>query len=322
MDTAGRTLKLLTLLQTRPRWGGDELAERLGTTTRTVRRDIVRLRELGYPVDADPGVAGGYRLGIGGRLPPLLLDDEEAVAVAVGLRVATGVAVLGVEDAVVAALAKLEGVLPSRLRERVSAVQAGTVQMQGPAVPRIDPDTLVIVADGCRRSESLRFDYRDHHGNQSRRAVEPYRVVHTGRRWYLVARDPAGDAWRTFRVDRISEAVLTGRHHTFADPPDPVALVADGAGVAPWDIEARIFVHAPPDEVRQVVAPIMGVVEPSGGGEAIVRVAANHLSPLVSFVCDLPFEHQVLDPPELAARVAALGARLLRSAGGPEVEWR
>jgi predicted DNA-binding transcriptional regulator YafY len=312
MEAAARLLRLLTLLQTRPRWVGGELAGRLGVTPRTLRRDVNRLRDLGYPIDADPGVAGGYHLGSGGRLPPLLLDDDEAVAIAVGLRVATATAVEGVEAAAIAALAKLDGVLPARLRERVDSVQTGTVQLRGPEGPRIDIDVLVTLARGCRRTEGLRFGYTDNQGAVSARWVEPLRVVHTGRRWYLVARDRDRDAWRTFRVDRVVDPVLTGQRYTFVDPPDPVALVSEGTTVTPYPVRARVRVFAPAGRVRAVVPATMAVVEPLTPDTALVRVAAFELPSLADFVLRLPFDLEVLDPPELRAHLAEVARRLLR----------
>jgi predicted DNA-binding transcriptional regulator YafY len=310
VEAAARLLRLLTLLQARPRWPGAELAARRGVTDRTLRRDVTRLRDLGYPVDAEPGVAGGYRLGVGGRLPPLLLDDDEAVAIAVGLRVATASAVAGVEDAAVAALAKLDGVLPARLRERVDAVQTGTVQLPGPQLPRVDTDVLVTLARGCRNGEGLRFSYTDNAGAGTERSVEPLRVVHTGRRWYLVARDRDRDAWRTFRVDRIVSPALTGQRYTFTDPPDPLALVSEGTTVAPYPMRARVLVFAPVDQVRAVCPPTMAVVEPLPDGRSVVRAAAWDMGSLVDFVLRLPFDLEVLEPPDVRARIGEIGRRL------------
>jgi len=184
--TSARLLRLLSLLQARRDWTGAELAARLAVTTRTIRNDVDRLRGLGYPVDARPGVAGGYRLGTTGALPPLLLDDDEAVAVAVGLRTAASGSVAGIEETSVRALAKLQQVLPSRLRRRVSAFQTYTLPVPARG-PRVDPDILTVIASACRDHERLRFDYTAHSGAVSRRAVEPYRLVNDRRRWYLVA---------------------------------------------------------------------------------------------------------------------------------------
>src|SRR5690348_18374346 len=202
LETSARLLRLLSLLQARRDWTSAELAARLGVTTRTIRNDVVRLRGLGYPVDARPGVAGGYRLGAGGSRPPLLLDDEETVAVAIGLRTAANGSVAGIEEASVRALAKLQQVLPSRLRHRVSAIASSALAVPSRG-PEVDPDVLTLIASACREPERLRFDYRTHSGTATRRSVEPYRLVNDRRRWYLVAWDADRDDWRTFR-DRKS----------------------------------------------------------------------------------------------------------------------
>jgi predicted DNA-binding transcriptional regulator YafY len=191
------------LLQARRDWTSPELAARLNVTTRTIRNDINRLRDLGYPVEGRPGVAGGYRLGSAAALPPLLLDDEEAVAVAVGLRTAASASIAGIEETSLRALAKLQQVLPSRLRHRVSAFQSHALPIPSTA-PQVDPDTLTVIASACRDHELLRFDYRSHSGATSRRSAEPYRLVSDRRRWYILAWDPTRADWRTFRVDRIT----------------------------------------------------------------------------------------------------------------------
>ena len=313
MDTAARLLRLLSLLQSRPQWDGSELAARLDVTPRTVRRDVVRLRALGYPIDADAGIGGGYRLGRGGRLPPLLLDDEEAVAVAIGLRVATTTTVSGVEEAAISALAKLHQVLPTRLREQVAAIGAQVTQVPQGDLPTVDGEVLVALAAGCRDVEGIRFRYRTHGGTESERSVEPLRIVHTGRRWYLVARDRDRQAWRTFRVDRIADPVLTGVRYQFDDPPDPVALVAEGTGVAPWDLVARVLVRADAATVSAVIPPHQGVVEPIDATTCEVRFASNDLGPLVAQVTRIYWPFEILDPPELRAAVHDHARRLLDS---------
>ncbi|MFD0378027.1 helix-turn-helix transcriptional regulator [Streptomyces sp. NPDC127112] len=209
-DTPARLLTLLSLLQTPREWPGSELAERLGVSARTIRRDIERLRDLGYPVEATLGAVGGYRLVAGAAMPPLLLDDEEAVAIAVGLRAGAGHAIEGVEEASVRALAKLEQVLPARLRRRVGALQSATVAVTRGDGPSVDPRTLTVMASAVAGPERLRFAYRARDGVDSRRLVEPYRLVSTGSRWYLVAFDLERGDWRTFRVDRVSEPFPTG----------------------------------------------------------------------------------------------------------------
>jgi predicted DNA-binding transcriptional regulator YafY len=317
MDTAARLLRLLSLLQTRPQWDGAELASRLEVTTRTVRRDVTRLRSLGYPVESDAGIGGGYHLGHGGRLPPLLLDDDEAVAIAVGLRVATTTTISGVEEAAIAALAKLHQVLPTRLREQVTAIAGSTTQLSQGDLPSVDGDVLVALAAGCRRTEGLKFTYRDHAGRGSERSVEPFHIVHTGRRWYLVARDRDRDAWRTFRIDRIVAPVLTGQRYRFDDPPDPVALVAEGTGVVPWEIEARVMVHADADTVARAIPPAQGVVEVVAATTCLLRFGANDLDPLIAHVARIPWEFVVLGPENLREAIRELGERLTRATASP-----
>ncbi|MGH3449081.1 MAG: helix-turn-helix transcriptional regulator, partial [Nocardioidaceae bacterium] len=245
LTTSARLLRLLGLLQSRPMWSSAELAERLEITDRSVRRDVERLRELGYPVHASPGVGGGYRLGAGRALPPLLLDDEEAVAVAVSLRTAAGGTVTGVGESSVRALAKLEQVLPARLRAQVSALQAATEPMAA-GTPPVDAASLVTLANACRDHERVRFDYVTHRGAQAERRAEPHRLVSTGRRWYLVARDVDRADWRSFRIDRMGTVVSTGLRFTPMDPPeDAVAFVSHGVSSAPYRYQARLRLHLP-----------------------------------------------------------------------------
>src|SRR5215217_7927618 len=235
MDTSERLLKLLSLLQARPDWTGPELAERLEVSGRTVRNDVERLRRLGYPVQASPGVGGGYRLGAGAALPPLLLDDEEAVAVAVGLRTAAGGGVAGIEETSLRALVKLEQVLPSRLRHRVNALHSAMAAVQGGG-PTLDAEVLTAIAAAIRDRQRLRFDYRLHGGSAGVRDVEPHRVVSWGRRWYLVAFDADRQDWRTFRVDRVVPRAPTGPRFTPRRVPggDVTAYVERTVGRATW----------------------------------------------------------------------------------------
>src|SRR6266513_3675991 len=207
--TSGRLLELLSLLQARRDWPGSELADRLGVSGRTIRRDVERLRELGYPVDSLPGPAGGYRLRAGTAIPPLLLDDDEAIAIAVGLRTAARASVTGIEETAVRALVKLEQVLPAHLRRRVAALGSATITVPPPG-PSVDPQHLSVIAAACRDSECLRFAYRSRDGTDTRREVEPHSLVNHGRRWYLVAWDRRRDDWRTFRIDRLTKPAPTG----------------------------------------------------------------------------------------------------------------
>jgi predicted DNA-binding transcriptional regulator YafY len=202
LETSARLLELLALFQGRRSWSGPELCERAGVTARTLRRDVDRLRRLGYPVDSTSGSGGGYRLGAGATLPPLLLEDDEAVAVAVGLRTAASGTVTGIEEASLRALSKLQQVLPQRLHKRVAALHSFILPLDHKG-PSVDAGVLSAIAGACREAETLRFVYRAQDGAQTRRHVEPHRLVHTGRRWYLAAWDRNRDDWRTFRIDRI-----------------------------------------------------------------------------------------------------------------------
>jgi predicted DNA-binding transcriptional regulator YafY len=290
------------------------LAERLGVTARTVRRDVARLRQLGYPIHAVAGLDGGYELGAGGRLPPLLLDDDEVVAIALGLRLAATATVSGVEESTVAALAKLDQVLPPRLGERVRALHQSTMQLVGGAQPRIDAETLTVLATGCRRTEGIRFEYVDHSGATTGRNVEPHRIVHSRGRWYLVARDRDRQDWRTFRVDRITAPRLTGQRYRLTDIPDAAALIAAGTTLAPYKIEARILCELSPERARRRFGQLV-VVEPRPDGRTLLRVAANDLGPLVSYATGLEFDFEVLGPPELRAAVADRAARIAHQHG-------
>ncbi|MFK4085150.1 helix-turn-helix transcriptional regulator [Kribbella sp. NPDC020789] len=313
MDTATRLLRLLSLLQSRPQWDGAELAGKLGITPRTVRRDVTRLRSLGYPIDAEAGIGGGYRLGPGGRLPPLLLEDEEAVAVAVGLRAASSSKVVGVEEAAVSALTKLQQVLPTRLRHQVAAISAQITQLPQGELPTIDGELLTTLAAACRDTEGLRFAYRTHDGTDTHRSVEPLRIVHTGRRWYLVARDRDRNAWRTFRVDRITNPEPTGIRHHFDNPPDPLTLVAEGTNIAPWHLVARVRVQVDAETARRSLPPTEVVVDPIDAHTCELRFAANDLGPLLFQTTRIPWPFTILDPPELRTATHALAHRLLNT---------
>ncbi|RPI24412.1 MAG: YafY family transcriptional regulator, partial [Actinobacteria bacterium] len=268
MDPTGRMLRLLSLLQARPNWTGPELAERLGVTDRTLRRDVARLRHLGYPVEALSGPAGGYQLAPGGAIPPLLFEDDEAVVVALGLGAAAAGGLPGFEDAALAALAKIDQVLPHRLRTKIADVQGSTVHLGRStlsAEPQ-DPETLVTIAQASRRNERLRFEYVDGAGRASERHVEPHQLVHASRRWYLVARDRDRDAWRTFRVDRIRRAASTGMRFVHTDPPDAAAQVAEGLAVAVYRWQARVLLRIKPEAAAGLVSPTTGILEPMRGG--------------------------------------------------------
>ena len=319
LETSARLLRLLSLLQARRDWTSTELATRLSVSTRTIRNDVDRLRRLGYPVDARPGVAGGYRLGTGGALPPLLLDDEEAVAVAIGLRIAASGSIAGIEETSVRALAKLQQVLPSRLRRRVSVFQAYALPMPSPG-PQVDPDVLTTIASACRDHERLRFDYRAHSGAASRRSVEPYRLVNDRRRWYLVAWDVDRNAWRTFRADRIEPRTPAGPRFTpRALPPDReiAAQVARGVGEATWRYRARVIVHAPVAHVRGRL-PIPMEVESLGEDQCVFEPGSDDPEMLALYLGMLGADFEIVDAPELVDALHKLTGRYQRAIGASQ----
>jgi predicted DNA-binding transcriptional regulator YafY len=312
LETSARLLKLLSLLQSPRDWSGTALAEQLGVGVRTVRRDVEKLRNLGYPVDAVPGVAG-YRLGAGAALPPLLLDDEEAVAVAIGLRAAATGSVAGIEESSVRALTKLEKVLPSRLRHRVRLLQSVAVTPTFGAA--VSPDVVMAVATACRDHQRLRFDYRSHDGTSTVRTTEPHRLVHTGRRWYLVAWDLDRDDWRTFRVDRITPRPPHGPRFAPRRPPadDLAAYVSEGVSTRAYASHAVIRLRVPLEEAAERVSPIAGTLEPEGPDSCILHTGAASLDVMVIHVMMLGFEFDVLDPAELTDAVRTARDRLARS---------
>jgi predicted DNA-binding transcriptional regulator YafY len=313
MDTSERLLKLLSLLQARPDWTGPELAERLEVSGRTVRKDVERLRRLGYPVHASPGVGGGYRLGAGAALPPLLLDDEEAVAVAVGLRTAAGGAVAGIEETSLRALVKLEQVLPSRLRHRVNALHSAMAAVQSGG-PTVDAEVLTAIAAAIRDRLRLRFDYRLHDGSAGVRDVEPHRMVSWGRRWYLVAFDADRRDWRTFRVDRLRPRTPTGPRFTPRRVPggDVTAYVEKTVGQATWRYRARVLLHAPASSLAGRLPPAVEL-EPADDRTCIATAGADDPTTLALYLGLLDVDFDILDAPELAEALAKLAARYTRA---------
>jgi predicted DNA-binding transcriptional regulator YafY len=309
--SAARLLALLSLLQTPREWPGSELARRLEVSPRTVRRDVQQLRDLGYPVEATMGADGGYRLVAGAAIPPLLLDDDEAVAIAVGLRAAAGQAVEGIEEAAVRALTKLERVLPSRLRYRVGALGAATVSLVTGDQSAVDPSQLTGIAAAVTNRERLRFTYRNQDSDESKRHVEPYRLVSAGRRWYLVAFDLDRDDWRVFRVDRIADSLPTGARYQPRELPegDPAAFVTSKLYSSRPTYEAVVVVDLPAARVP----PHLGTVEPVDEHRSRVRAAADTLEWLafrfVTAGCEFTVEH----PPELVYYLRKLCGRVDRA---------
>ncbi|MEV6192690.1 WYL domain-containing protein [Streptomyces sp. NPDC051920] len=322
-DTPARLLQLLSLLQTPREWPGGELSERLGVSRRTVRRDVDRLRELGYPVQATKGADGGYRLVAGTAMPPLVLDDEEAVAIAVGLRAGAGHAVAGVDEASVRALAKLEQVLPSRLRRRVSLLQAATTPLTSGDGASIAPETLTVIASAIAGPERLRFAYRSGDGTPSRRLTEPYRLVSTGRRWYLVAYDIDRDDWRTFRVDRVSEPFATGARFTPRELP-----TGDAAEFLRRSMYGRqetytfdVTFAAPAESVAERVPTWVGVPEPVDERTCRLRASSSDsVEWLAVRIAMVDCDFTVREPRELVEYVRELGARLSRAGGVPQTD--
>jgi predicted DNA-binding transcriptional regulator YafY len=315
--TSERLLRLLSLLQARRDWPGPDLAARLEVDVRTIRRDVERLRSLGYPVHATPGATGGYRLGAGAALPPLLLDDDEAVAVAVGLRTAASGTVSGMEETSVRALAKLEQVLPARLRPRVGALQAATVSLPGGG-PTVDAEVLTTIAAACRDHERLRFGYGDRTGTASERSVEPLRLVHTGRRWYLVAFDLGKQDWRTFRVDRIAAVPEAGFRFTPREPPaeDLAAYVSRSLSTAPYPYHLVLRVAAPADVLSARVPPASGTIEPIDDHSCRVRTGANDLDPVPFYLAQWGYDFVVEEaPPGLVERLKLISDRFARAVG-------
>jgi predicted DNA-binding transcriptional regulator YafY len=315
LETSARLLRVLSLLQARRDWTGPQLAERLGVTTRTVRNDVERLRSLGYPVDAAPGVAGGYRLGVGAALPPLLFDDEEAIAVAIGLRTAAAGSVAGIADASVRALAKLERLLPTRLRRRIGTLAAATIALPADG-PTVDADVLVVIAGACRDHERLRFDYRTHGGAAGVRLTEPHRLVNAGRRWYLLAWDVDRADWRTFRVDRLRPLPPTGRRFAPREMTEAQVRerIAAGLATATWRYRARVTVDAPAARAAARL-PAGIVVEPVDEATCVVDLGSDDPRMLALYLgmIDADFHVDTDAAPELAAALRHLAARYTRA---------
>lgn len=315
LETSARLLRLLSLFQAQRYWSGADLAERLEVTGRTLRRDVDRLRSLGYPVNSTSGAAGGYQLGSGATLPPLQLDDDEAVAVALGLRTAASGSVAGIEESSVRALAKLEQVLPERLRRRVAALHAFILPLAG-AGPSVDAAALSAIAGACRDSVKLRFGYKDRDGAASRREVEPHRLVHTGRRWYLVAWDLDRADWRTFRVDRFEPRLTTGTRFTPREPPDGdfAAYASRSVAYAPYPYRARVKLHASVRMVAERIPASVGMLEAVDDQTCLLHTGGFSLDSLSVWMALIGFDFEVQDPPELAERIRLLADRFRRAA--------
>ncbi|MDQ2837701.1 MAG: YafY family transcriptional regulator [Actinomycetota bacterium] len=314
-DPTGRALQLLSLLQTHRFWNGAELAARLEVTERTVRRDVDRLRDLGYLVDSTSGKYGGYRLATGAHVPPLVLDDDEAVAVTVGLRYAAEAAIGGMEEASLRALTKIESLLPHRLRRRVSALHSSVTSLRRAADDDVvDPEALSVFAAACRDQEHVRINYRRGDGESSRRLVEPHQLVTAGRRWYLVAWDQHRRDWRTFRLDRLRDPWPAGSHFTPRVIPggDAAAYVASSIGSTPRHHEAKLAIQAPFVELESVLRWIDHTPIEVEGDCCLVQIRSEDLGRLVMAVARIALTAPVtvVEPAELADAVRQLATHL------------
>src|SRR3954453_11045624 len=315
-ETASRLLELLSLLQARRDWPGTELAERLGVSGRTIRRDVEGLRALGYPVDSLTGPAGGYRLQAGTAMPPLLLDEDEAIAIAVGLRTAARASVTGIEETAIRALVKLEQVLPAHLRRRIAALGSATVS-PAPGGPTVDPQHLPTIGPASRDTECLRFAYASRDGTATRREVEPHALVTRGRRWYLVAWDRGREDWRTFRFDRLTRAAATGARFTPRTQPAKraAAYVEQSLAGAFSRFEARVTLHARAGDAERRLRFVGGALTPIDDHTCEYRVSDDDIEWLPLRLAMLGLEAEIHEPPELIAQVRELAGRLNRAAG-------
>lgn len=310
-ETTSRVLQLLGLLQARRVWTGQELADRLGVTGRSVRRDIERLRDLGYPVHASKGRDGGYQLGAGAALPPLLLDPEEAVAMAVCLRLAAGGSVAGVGESALRALSKLDQVMPARLRSQVAAVHGATVTLTGSGtVEAVSPDDLMTLARACRDHEHIRLGYTDIRGNSTQRRLEPYQLVTTGRRWYLLAYDRDRDDWRTLRLDRMADVNAAGTTFVARPAPDPAEYVRRAITTSPYRYVARVRFWSSESQLAQVFSTASAQIEPDGPDHCIVTAGGDDPERIVLYLAMPGYRFVVLEPPEVVAAAGVVADRL------------
>ena len=315
-DPTRRALQLLSLLQTRRLWGAAELAKRFEVTERTVRRDVDRLRDLGYSVEATKGTAGGYRLAAGAHLPPLVFDDDEAVAVVVGLRAAAGTAIAGIEDSSLQALAKVEQALPDRLQRRVSALEGSIISLQRTHGDGgvVDPDTLTVLALACRSNEEVRFEYRSRDRADSRRLVEPHQLLSADRLWYLIAWDLRRTDWRTFRLDRLSDVRLAGRHFAPRAIPggNAAAYLTSSVASMPRELNAIVAVRAPYGQIAEALSSIEHTALDTETDSCTIQLRSNHLDAVVIAVVRLALHApiRILEPNAVADAVHALIGRL------------
>ena len=320
--TTERLLALLDMLGRRTMWTGAELGDELGITERTVRRDVERLRSLGYRIESAQGAGGGYRLGIGRRLPPLLLNDGEAVQLAVALRTAVsasseapGGAAERSDDAL-SALAKLEQHMPSRLREQVAGIVRGSVALDS-ARRAPDADVLLGFSRAIRDTLLVGFAYVNGQGVASARRAEPYRLVASAGRWYVQCFDLDRAGWRSFRVDRITELKASSRRFTpRPEVPTPQEAIGAARPALTWPVAVRLRIAAAPEEVQRLAGGTYTEVEtdPDRPDHALFRTSGNDVETIAFHLASFPWEFEVLSPPELRPALAAVAKRLAASA--------
>lgn len=314
LNPSSRLLRLLTLLQMRRFWSGHELAESLEITERTVRRDIDKLKSLGYPIEGTPGVAGGYQMGAGASLPPLQLDDNEALAVSLGLSVITNSSVSGVDEAALRALVKLERVLPSTLKKRATALRHA-IQPLTYTGPRVASAMLSTIASAVIDHLELQFAYEDKSGRRSERLVDPLGLVPTATRWYLVAWDQGRADFRTFRVDRIQAPLEVGRRFTPRSLPcdgDLRSYVSKSVTVQAHDLTASIILHAPYSQLQSRVSPYVGVLEAVDEQHCRLRTGDQVADTLLVWVLHLDVDFTIESPPSLKDDLRAIHERIGR----------
>ncbi|GAB2489480.1 helix-turn-helix transcriptional regulator [Arenimonas alkanexedens] len=309
LSTSARLLRLASLLQSRRHWPGAALAEALGVEARTLRRDVERLRELGYPVEASSGVGGGYALGRGAALPPLMLDDDEAVALAIALRAASA-SVGGIEATSIQLMGKLDQLMPQRLRRRATALHAVTLSLRtGP--PLVDAGLLSELATACRDGRTLRFAYRKHAGDTAARHLQPQRMANYGRRWYLIAWALEREDWRSFRIDRIEGSIQKGASFPPRPvPPDVAARLERGIAYAPFACRITLRLEGSVDELQAVLPLWCGVVEPDTATHSLLHMGAESPEGLLAQVLMIGREVQLVDGHAVAPEIAQVLARM------------
>ncbi|MGW5538060.1 helix-turn-helix transcriptional regulator [Streptomyces sp. NPDC004009] len=315
IGSSARLLRLLSLLSSRPSWTCAELAARMEVTDRTVRRDVARLRELGYTVDSEAGPWGGYRLRAGSRVPPLVLDDEEALAVAAGLREAAQGTASGRDQAALSALLKLRQVLPPRIARRLGDLDDAFVSLPTADGPRVATGMLLELAAACRRGERARLSYVDAEGRTTLREVDPYRLVCAGRRWYFVARDVARGEWRTFRADRVGRLRPTGRPADLGDPPDPARLVSRNIANGPYPVSATVHIPLPMDAALRLVPATAGTHRADGPDATVVDIGGPDPDGLARYLLGLGTPLRVLAPDSVRQALVERARRLIEAQG-------